>query len=338
MKNLIRGLVLLAFMLAPTRAVFADGGAGRGRLVIGQDFTLGSGQTLDGDLVVIGGTATVEAGGVVQGDIVVIGGSLRLDGKTTGNAVVIGGTASLGEEASVASDVITLGGNLHQLTGARIGGDVITNLPFPQGTLPRIAVPPRPAPPQPAQRFSFGVLGSAAAVLLQSLALAALAMLLSAFLHPQLDRVAQAIVAQPFMVGSVGLLVAFVAPVAVVVLTITLILIPVALAAVMLLALAWLFGVVALGMVVGDRLNLAAHRNIEPVLSVGMGTLLLAIVVSAVHYVPCVGWIAPALAGLIGLGAAVVTMFGTRPMHRASPPAAGSGGGAPSGAPSSPVP
>ncbi len=321
-------------MLAPTRAVFADDGAGRGRLVIGQDFTLGSGQTLDGDLVVIGGTATVEAGSVVKGDIVVIGGSLRLDGQTTGSAVVIGGTASLGEAASVASDLITLGGNLHQLTGAHIGGDVITNLPFPAGTVPRIAA----RPPQPVQRLSFGVLGSAVAVLLQSLALAALAMLLTAFLHPQLDRVAQAIVAQPFMVGSVGLLVAFVAPVAVVILTITLILIPIALAAVMLLVLAWLFGVVALGMVVGDRLNEAAHRNIEPVLSVGIGTFLLAIVVSAVHYVPCVGWIAPALAGLIGLGAAVITIFGTRPMYRASSPAAGSSGDTPSGATSSPLP
>ena len=78
-------------------------------------------------------------------------------------------------------------------------------------------------------------------------ALAALAMLLTAFLHPQLDRVAQALVAQPFMVGSIGLLTVFVAPIAVVILAITLILIPVALAAVILLVLGWLFGVVAVG-------------------------------------------------------------------------------------------
>ena len=54
----------------------------------------------------------------------------------------------------------------------------------------------------------------------------------------------------------------------------------------------------------------------EPVLSAGLGTLVLAIVIGTAQHVPCVGWIAPALVGLVGLGAAVVTMFGTRPMHQ----------------------
>ena len=54
----------------------------------------------------------------------------------------------------------------------------------------------------------------------------------------------------------------------------------------------------------------------EPVISAGLGTLLLGIVVGTVQHVPCVGWIAPVLVGLIGLGAAVITLFGTRPMIR----------------------
>jgi len=317
MKNIIHGLLLLAVLLTPARAVHADDGAGQGRVVIGQDFTLSSGQTLDGDLVVIGGTATVEYGAVVQGDIVVIGGSLRLDGQTSGSAVVVGGAVSMGDRAAVAADLITLGGSLHNETGAHIGGDIITNLPLPAVGLPRVgSVPAAPAPPEPRLRFDLGPLGSVAAVILQSLGLAALAMLLTAFLHPQLDRVGQAVVAQPFMVGSVGLLTAFLAPLAVVILAITLILIPLALAAVILLVLAWLFGVVALGMVVGDRLTQGSRGGMEPVLSAGLGTLVLAVVVSTAQHVPCVGWIAPALVGLVGLGAAVVTMFGTRPMHQ----------------------
>jgi hypothetical protein len=338
MKNIMHGLLLLMVLLVPARAVYADDGAGHGRVVIGQDFTLSSGQTLDGDLVVIGGTASVEYGGVVKGDIVVIGGSLRLDGRTSGNAVVIGGTASVGDRATVGSDVITLGGSLHHETGAHIGGDIITNLPLPAVKLPRVGVEPAaPVPPEPRLRFDFGPLGSAAAVLLQSLGLAALAMLLTAFLHPQLDRVAQAVVAQPFMVGSIGLLTVFVAPVAVVILAITLILIPLALAAIILLVLAWLFGVVALGMVVGDRLAQASHRNIEPVFSAGLGALVLAIVVGTAHYVPCVGWIAPALVGLVGLGAAVITMFGTRPLYRMAAAAAASVPDTTGGTPAAPV-
>jgi len=339
MKNLIRGLVLLAFLLLPAHAAHAQGGTTNGRLVIGQAFTLSAGQTLEGDLVVIGGTATIEDGAIVKGDIVVIGGSLRLDGQTTGSAVVIGGAASVGERGAVASDLITLGGNLQHETGARIGGDIITNLPLPPVEVPRVPAPP--APPtlaEPRVRSDSGPLGAAAAVMLQALGLAALAMLLTAFLHPQLDRVAQAVVAQPFMAGSIGLLVVFVAPIAILVLTITLILIPVALAAAILVVLAWLFGVVALGMVVGDRLTQAAHRSLEPVLSAGLGTLLLGIVVGSAQHLPCVGWIAAVLVGLIGLGAAASTLFGTRPMYRMAAPVVTVDSGTAGAASSSPTP
>ena len=138
-------------------------------------------------------------------------------------------------------------------------------------------------------------------------------MLLTAFLHPQLDRVAQTALRQPFAAGSLGILTVFLAPLAIVILAITLILIPLALAAAMLLALAWLFGVVALGQLVGERLLQAMHRTWEPVLSAGFGALVLGIVLGASNQIPCVGWLAAALIGLVGLGAATMTLFGTRP-------------------------
>jgi hypothetical protein len=315
MSKIPKLLLLLAVLFAPTMPVHAFDGSGQGRLIIGQNFTLGPGQIVDGDLVVIGGTASIEYGGTVQGDIVIVGGSLRLDGQTTGNAVVIGGAAAVGPRASVGSDLITIGGNLHHETGAHIGGDVITNLPLPVISLPPIGSRAAPSVPLSSQLpYGAGALGRAVGVFLQSIGLAALAMLLTALLHPQLERVAQAAKAQPLMVGSVGLLVAVVAPLAVVILAITLILIPIALAAVILLVLAWLFGVVALGMLIGERLAMSVRGSVEPVISAGIGTFVLGLVVSTAHLVPCVGWLAPLLVGLLALGAAVVTMFGTRQM------------------------
>jgi hypothetical protein len=323
MNNILKILLLLAILLAPTMPVHASDGSGQGRLIIGQDFTLGPGQTIEGDLVVIGGTATIEYGGTVHGDIVIVGGSLRLDGQTTGNAVVIGGAAAVGPRSSVGSDLITLGGNLHHETGAHIGGDVISNLPLPAISLPPISRGTTPSVPASSPLpFGAGALGSVVGVFVQSIGLAALAMLLTAFLHPQLERVAQAAQAQPLMVGSVGLLVAVVAPLAIVVLAITLILIPVALAAVILLVLAWLFGVVSLGMLIGNRVAQSLRGSIEPVISAGIGTAILALVVSTARLVPCVGWVAPLLVGLLALGAAVVTMFGTRSVGRWSTTAA----------------
>jgi hypothetical protein len=317
MRKILYGFVLLLLLLLPTRAVAASDGTSHGRLIIGQSFTLRSGEKVDGDLVVIGGQASIEDGALVNGDVVVIGGSLHLDGETTGSAVVIGGTAALGSRAAVAADMVTLGGSLQREEGARVGGDIITNLPLEVGNLPiAAAVPAPPVPPPPKVQINLGPLARVASTFFQALALAALAMLLTAFLHPQLDRVGQAIVAQPFATGSIGLLTVLLAPITVVILAITLILIPIALAAVLLLVLAWLFGVVALGLLIGDRLTQAMHKTWEPVLSAGFGTFVLGLAVGSVYLVPCAGWLASVLVGLLGLGAAVITMFGTRPITR----------------------
>lgn len=317
MKKMIYAVTLLALLLLPARSAHALNGPLDGRVIFGQNFTLQSGDTLNGDLVVIGGEAIIESNSTVKGDIVIIGGSLKLDGNATGDAVVIGGLVSMGAEASLAGDVVTVGGSLQRAEGAEIGGNIITNLPPPTFQIP---VPSNgqtpPIPPTPKFEMNLSPFGTAAGIFFQALGLAALAMLLTVFLHPQLDRVAQAVTGQPFMAGSIGLLTAVIAPITLVILVVTLILIPVALAAAILLVLAWLFGVVAFGMEVGDRFTKAIHQTWEPVLSAGFGTFLLAIVIGAVNLVPCVGWLAPVIVGVVGLGAAVITMFGTRPVFR----------------------
>jgi len=322
MKRVLYGLVLLALFLLPASPAYAQG-PHDGRLIIGQDFTLKSGETLNGDLVVIGGQAAIEKTATVHGDIVVVGGSLRLEGSGTGNAVVIGGVAALGAQSSVAGDVVTVGGSLQRADGAKIGGNVVTNLPPPTINVPvtpQAEIPP--VPPTPGFTFDLGYPGRVAGAFLQAILLAALAMLLTLFLHPQLDRVAQALTRQPLMSGSIGLLTVLLAPIAVVILVITIILIPVALAGVILVVLAWLFGIVALGMEVGDRFAKAIHQTWEPVLTTGAGTFLLALGVGIVNLVPCIGWLAPFIVGLVGLGAALVTRFGTQPIAAPLPPAA----------------
>ncbi|HET6846798.1 MAG TPA: hypothetical protein VFH29_08175, partial [Anaerolineales bacterium] len=261
----------------------------------------------------------IEAGASVAGDVVVIGGSLRMDGRIANSAIVIGGNASLGESSAIGTDLIALGGAFRRESGAIIGGDIITNLPITSRVLPRASISPAHGfPATTAIKFDFGPLGVLASVLFPAIGFGAIAMLLTAFLHPQLDRVAQAAGRQPFAAGSLGLLTVILAPLAIAILAITLILIPLALAAAILLALAWLFGVVALGHLVGDRLLQAMHRTWEPVLSAGFGALMLGLVMGASNQIPCVGWMTAVLVGLVGLGAASMTLFGTRPWPNAS--------------------
>jgi hypothetical protein len=320
MNKLCFVLILLALLFLPAQPAYAlANGQLDGRVVIGQNFTLNSGETLSGDLVVIGGAATIESGATVNGNVVIIGGSLKLDGRALGDAVVIGGVASMGEKSSLSGDMVTLGGLLERAEGAVIGGNVVSNFPAPTLQIPNQPGKPSPTIPiKPRLDILLSPIWRGVDIIVQALALGVLAILLTIFLQPQLDRVAQAIVAQPFMVGSIGLLTAFLAPIALVVLVVTLILIPVALAAGMLLVLAWLFGVIALGIEVGDRLTKAIHQTWAPVLSAGFGTFVLMIIVGALNQVPCIGWMAGVLVGLIGIGAVVVTMFGTKPIYRPS--------------------
>ena len=317
MKKTINWFLLLTLLLVPSHRARADDGIPKDRVVIGQNFTLSVGQTIDGDLIVIGGETTIELSASVRGDLVVIGGSLRMDGEIGGSAIVIGGSASLGAASSIRRDLVALGGAFQRAEGSAIAGDIITNLAFATNDLHRATVTPIPSfPPKTDFHLDFGPLGALAAVLFQAIGLGALAMLLAAFLHPQLDRVAQAVRTQPFATGSFGLLTLFLGPLAIAVMAITLILIPVALAAALLLVLACLFGVIALGHLVGERLMNAMHRTWEPVISAGVGAFVLGLVLGTSNQIPCVGWLASVLIGLVGLGATTMTLFGTRPGYR----------------------
>jgi len=321
MKKLLYALPILILLLWPIAPVYAFTGNLDGRVVFGQSFTLNRGETLDGDLVVFGGEATIEENATVKGNVAIIGGSLVMDGSATGDAVVIGGLMTMGDKSSVAGNVTTVGGSLQRAAGAQVGGQIVTNVPSPN-----LKTPTTPNVPAPQTNIAmgfnpilraFGVLGTA-------IVFAMLAMLLAIFLQPQLDRVAQAIVAEPIIAGGIGLLTTLVSPVAlvilVVILVLTLILIPVAILAVVvwaiLIVLAWLFGIIAFGMEIGERFTKAIHQTWAPVLSAGFGTFLLMFVVGAFGMIPCIGWIPEFLIGLIGIGAVVMTTFGSRPLHR----------------------
>ena len=338
MKKSIYWLLLATLLAMPIRNAYADDGSAHDRLIIGQNFTLPAGGTVDGDLVVLAGEATIEEGALVQGDLVIIGGSLRLDGEALGSAVVIGGSASLGAASSVGRDLVALGGSFQRAEGSKIAGDIITNLSITTERLPRETAVPSPALPlDPNFRLDLGPVGTLAGVLFQALALGVVAMLLSAFLHPQLDRVARAVQAQPFAAGSLGLLTVFLAPFAIVLMAITLILIPLALATAFLLVLAWLFGVVALSHVVGEKLTQAMNRTWEPVLTAGFGAFIVGIVLGTSNQIACVGWLASTLIGLVGLGAATMTLFGTREQYRDAAPVAARIVDAEGGGPSAPA-
>ncbi len=151
------------------------------------------------------------------------------------------------------------------------------------------------------------VLPVASAQVKTALALAALGALLVVFFPGATRRVmqtAQTSVGPSFGVGCLTLLLA---PIVFLLLLITLIG-PVIL--VLALAAAWIFGWIAIGYLAGERILEALKvREVAPVLAVVVGVLLLAIL----GEVPCLGWLISLIVGTIGVGAVILTRFGTRP-------------------------
>lgn len=143
---------------------------------------------------------------------------------------------------------------------------------------------------------------------------AALAMLVVMFLPAPTERVARTVVAQPVLAGGVGLLAAIVAPLLFIAIAITIILIPISLVGVLVLAVAWFFGRIALGLEVGRRLALMLRQDWPLPVVAGAGTFVLTLVVDgADQLIPCVGWIFPVLVGILGLGGVLLTRFGSQP-------------------------
>ena len=325
MKNsykLFTLLLLLALLFLPASAVYARGGTSGlldGRVIFGDNFTLESGDTLTGDLVVFGGNVTIEEDATVQGDMVVIGGNVSLDGAVTGSTVIVGGSTSMSETAVVKGDLVTVGGSLSRDPGSEIEGEVVTNIPAPNIQIPDIPSPPSPpdvpSPPSP-PNFNFDPIGNFLGMLFTAVAVSLLAMLASLFLQPQIERVSQAIVGQPVIAGSIGLLTGVMAPFVLVILAITIILIPVVILAALALAMAWLFGLIAIGTEVGERFTRAINQTWAPPLTAGMGTFLMMIVVGGIGLIPCVGWLITALVALLGIGGVVLTLFGSQPYPR----------------------
>ena len=302
-------LILLTLLFLPTGPAYAQGPnpGGSGQVIFGSNYIVESGETFEGDLVVFGGNVTIEEDATLDGNLVVIGGTIKSDGETSGDMVVVGGQIGLEETALVGGDVVTVGGQLEQADGATIEGEVINNI-APNIVLPNGRIPPTapespvvPAIPQPNIDINFNPFAEVFGIFFWAVVVGAFAMLLSLFWQPQLERTGNVMITQPLMTGAIGLLAFFVG--AILFLTV----IPP-----ILVAFAWLFGVVAMGSEVGQRFAKAVNQVWSPVLTIGFGTFLLMLVGGAIGLIPCLGGLVLFLLGMVGIGGSVITWFGVR--------------------------
>ena len=321
MKTMLRMasvILLVALLFLPLQSAGAASGTREGQVIFGQSFTLKSGETMNGDLLVFGGSATIEKGATVNGSTVLFGGNLTVNGTVNGDVAITGGAVSLGSAARISGNLTTVAASLERADGSQVDGQIYNTATswIGNGADGNIPQPVKPIVPViPPLKLNFDPALSVMNGFAQSVGIAILAMLLMLFLAPHADRVAHAIIAQPLTAGGLGLLTVIVAPIAVVISIITLILIPLAPIIVVVLAVAAIFGWIAIGYEVGQRFTKAIHQNWHPAFSAGLGTFTLTLVAKVLTGIPvlnCVGWLVPFLLSMAALGAVIMTRFGTQ--------------------------
>jgi cytoskeletal protein CcmA (bactofilin family) len=294
------------------------------KLIIGGTYSLASGETLDGSLLILGGSANLDQGSIVEKDVTVIGGTINVSGQVKGNVSAVGGMVSLGSSAVIGGDVNTLAGQMTRDDGARIAGQVNTGttgpfslvvpgtvqIPgfqnFPSITLPRNFN-------APVVNVGFNPVMDGLWWLMRSFFWAALAVLVALFLSQRTGRVAESVIKSPLVAGGMGCLTILIVPLILLVLVITICGIPFALLGTFALWLAWGFGIIVIGYEMGKRLAQLLNADWAIPVSAGIGTFALTLGLNGIGaLVPCVGWMAPATVGLVGLGAVLLTRFGSR--------------------------
>lgn len=355
MKRIAIVLALLIVLLAPSSMALAaphdriirDGDTVTENItVIDDSLTVEEGGIVDGDVTVFDGT--VEIAGEVTGDITVFDGDVVVSGAVDGDLVLFAGNLELSPTATVGGDCFSFGASVSDdsdavscptFGGQFIPGDVLGSIIPPE----RLAPPERPTPP-PAPDFPTPappeVRGPSLSARLgyffldvgevvgRSLLLGILALIVATVFPRQLGHVSQAIRRKPAASGAVGILTAIGGPSLIVLLLVVLAITCVGLLlypAVFLLALAILaaalFGWVALGDVLGQKLFRSLHRS-SRALAVALGTALLTLVFGGLGLLPFI-WgegLAIGLLVCVGLGAAALTQFGTKPYPPGNPP------------------
>jgi hypothetical protein len=294
------------------------------KLVIGGSFVLEGGETLEGDLLVLDGTAKLLQDSFVEGDVTILGGTLTVDGTIEGDINSIGGLVALESSAHIAGDVNTLSANLDREPGAQVEGKVNTTPPgfysvivpgtlqFPRWEgLPSLTLPRNLNTPVVDVRLN--PLWDGLWWLVRSFFWAAMAVLVALFAPQSIDRIAKAAVGGPIVSGGLGCLTMLIAPILLVLLAITICGLPISLIATIILLLGWGFGVIVLGAETGSRLEKFLKVDWTLPVAAGAGTFILTLAMNGIEWlVPCIGWLIPAAVGAIGLGAVLLTKFGTK--------------------------
>lgn len=327
-KIIITFLLVAALLSIPVNVIAAPvvpqaGGSQGTKFITNDTYTLSGGQTLDGALLAIDSTVTLDANSIVTGTIVMLGGKISAAGRIEGSLVCLNCSGNVLDSAVIVGSIVNPGNSLivsakAVITGSNVSGGVAS------GTQTVT-----PAPSQTSRQGEIGLVSRILGGLFVVLALSALGVLVALLFPRATEKVAHATTANPGISWGVGILSVFVVFIGMLILTITIVLIPVAALALLLLGFAALFGWIGLGHQIGSRIAAASNQKWTDPVSTGVGLLIMNVIMVGFIIIPswvgsCISSILIFVVSMFGLGAVVLTRFGSHvyPEPPPMPPAA----------------
>jgi len=260
------------------------------------------------NIVKIGSDVTVESGMKVR-NVVTVAGQITIDGTVDNNVVAIGGSVVLTRRATVGGSVTSLGGVIVTARDAQVNGNLTEiNSSNLYETLTAAL-----SSEWEGWSWVFAVVQ-----LSLFLAILVVALLIVALLPKPVRSVAEAIEENTFKVILCGLLgLVLIVPLALL-LTVSVVGIALIPLEVIIVACSFLLGIIAVCQLIGGKvLRLLKRPNPGMVRETFWGLIVLLLV----GWIPYIGWMVKAVAIVLGLGAVLITRFGTHQGWRLTPAA-----------------
>ncbi|WP_254533486.1 hypothetical protein [Natrinema gelatinilyticum] len=246
-----------------------------------------------GALIVGDATVTVPTDEAVSGPVYVIGGEFRVHGTVEGDVTQLSGSL-------VVEDGATIGGELQHIGGSE-------ELSAEAVIVERTTVVFEAAEPGPIAAYT--------PIVLTTLILALVGALLSRKREPLLDNVGAAAQDHPLISLTVGALLSVTFLSVFVFMAFTLILLPVSILGLLIGLLIIFYGIIALGYLAGQQLNIPRVG-----LATGLGVVVIMVLLQVIGVIPILGDLIAGGLLLTGLGAVVLTYFGLQEFEPVSLP------------------
>jgi hypothetical protein len=274
-------------------------------LLLGHAAAMGAAE--DKSIIKIGSDVVIEEGQKAR-RVVTIGGQITIGGAVESHVVAVGGSVVLTKTAFVGGNVVTLGGVIVMARDSQVNGNLMEiNSSNLYDTLATAV-----SSEWEGWSWLFAVISLAVFLVLMVVAL-----LIVALLPKPVHVVAAAISENTFKVVLCGLLgLVLIAPLALL-LTVSVVGIALIPLEVIVVVCSVLLGFIAVGQLIGRKIyQLLKRPNPGMIRETFWGLITLWLI----GWLPYIGWMAKAVAIVIGLGATLVTRFGTYQGGKVSPP------------------